>query len=178
MTDTQFDLRRNGRPADVQVDAAAVTPLEELASELAAPETRTISLLVDSRPGWSVVYSLGVDGPQLAGWRRAARDENIEGGVDEYLWHRTILAAQGREIRRDGKLVVDEAGRPLTFFSEQLWRTLKVPAGSPSGATEAVRRFYANDFHVSAAADRIIVDAGFGKKAREAPDPTSGSSSV
>jgi hypothetical protein len=169
-----FDMRR---PADPHVDAAAVTPLEELAAELAAPDRRTVTLLVESRPGWSVLYSLAIDGPQLAGWRRAAKDENADTGVDEWLWQRTICAAQCVEIRRGGAKVTDRAGKPLTFFSETLWSILKVPAGAPSGATEAVRKFYANDFDVAAVSDEIVSRAGFGKKAREAPDPTPGSSS-
>lgn len=173
MTVAQFDMRRAPDPL---VDAPEVTPLEQLADDLGQVDAGTVTLLVDARPGWSVVYSLGVDSSRLAGWRRAAFDENLK-ATDEGLWHRTILAAQCREIRKDGKLVADTAGRPLSFFSDEFWRLLGVPAGAPSGSTEAVRKFYANDFAVSAAADKLLVDAGFGRQAREAPDPTAGSSS-
>lgn len=175
MTDTAFDLRHH-RPADALVDVVPLTALDELADELRPITARTVNLLVDSRPGWSVVYGLDLEGGKLNAWRRAARDENLD-QVDEDLWNRTILAAHCREIRRHGAKVTDETGRTLTFWSESLWRLLGVPAGAPSGATEAVGRFYGGDFAVAGAVTTVLDEAGFGRAAKKAPDPTGGSSS-
>jgi hypothetical protein len=171
-----IDMRPTARAAQPAVTAPPMSDLEALADELAPVNAGTVTLLVDSRPGWGVTYSLGIDGPQLAGWRRANKDDTIPSGVDEFGWQRTILAAQCTGMVRQGAAVLDPQGRPVTFTSPELWRLLGVPAGSPSGATEAVRRFYANDFAVTSAADKVLSAAGFGKAAVEAGNPTSGSS--
>ncbi len=169
-----FDLRQTG---DVAVDTPTSTALADLAAELGRVTAGNLTLLVDSRPGWSVRYSLDIDGAQLAAWRRAAHNETTD-TTDDYQWYRTILAAKCVDIRRDGTPVVDSAGVQLNFFNAELQRLLGVPAGAPSGGTEAVRRFYASDFATASTANRLIGDAGFGKAAREAADPTFGSSSV
>lgn len=177
MTQTYDLSHSNGRAPDRMVDAPDVTPLEELATELGQVDPGTVTLLVDARPDWSITYSLGIDASRLAAWRRAAYDDNTK-VTDDDLWHRTILAALCKEIRKEGKLVADSTGRPLSFFSEDFWRHLGVPAGSPAGSTEAVRKFYANDFAVSSAANRLLVGAGLGKEAREAPGRTAPSLNV
>lgn len=170
---THVDMR-SMRTTDPILDAAPLSTLDLVADELGDVDAGTISLLVDKRPGWSVVYSLALDGPTLAGWRRAARDETTPSGVDEFAWQRTICAAQATQLYRNGTRMVDEQGQAVNFRNESLWRFLKVPASSPSGAVEAVRKFYANDFAVGAAAEAIMAKAGFGKAATE--DPTIGSS--
>ena len=79
---TDIDLRH--RNSDPLIDAPAASHLEMLADELGAVDAGTVPLLVDARPGWSVLYSLGIDGPTLAGWRRACRDDTMPTGVDEF----------------------------------------------------------------------------------------------
>jgi hypothetical protein len=177
MTDDVVHVDLTGRAPDALVDVPAVTGLDEIADRLRNVDAGSITLLVDARPGFSVVYSLKIDGPQLAAWRRAAKDDNT-GFVDDYQWERTILAAQCREIRVDGKTMVEKAtGKPVTFRSAELWAFLNVPAGAPAGAGMAVRAFYAgNDFAIDAAADKVITEAGYGKAAQV--DPTSGPSST
>lgn len=172
MSDAVVDLRRRDPLA-----ASPASALESLAEELRPVAEPTVELLVDARPGWSVVFSTRVDGPQVEGWRLACRDDTHEGRVDEHLWNRTILAGQCRELRHAGTATTDEAGRTVTFGSETLWRLLGVPTGSPSGATAAVKAFYVDDFAVQAAANELLAEAGFGRRPKKAPDPTSGSSS-
>lgn len=173
---TDFDMRP-ARARDATVDVEPVTTLEQLADELVPVDLGETDLLVDNRPGWSVLYSLNLDGHQLSAWRRAARDD-IADQVDDHLFNRSILAGQCRHICKDGKKLVDEAGQPVTFHSASLWRLLGVPAGAPSGATEAVKKFYGSDFAVVSTASAVLADAGFGKQARKAPDPTVRSSSA
>lgn len=163
---------------DTVLDAPPVTQLEALADELGPIAAKTVELVVDCRPGFTVVYELPRDGAQLAGWRKAAMGGAEPDDVNEALWHRVILVAQCRKIRRQNVDLVDGTGKPVTFYSTDLWGMLKVPQGAPDGAAVAVQNFYGrNDFDVSAVASKLLADGGLGKAARVA-DPTSGPSTV
>lgn len=177
MTDiaTHVDLARH--TADAAIDVPPTTSLELVADMLGSVDPGTVTLKVDNRPGFDVVYSLKLEGAQLVAWRRGAKDEMTPTGYDEFQWRRMILAAQCVEIRNGGVKVVESGGANVTFRSAEFQRLLHVPAGATSGAVEAVKKFYANDFAVTAAAEKIIELAGMGKDAEVVANPTPGPSS-
>jgi hypothetical protein len=177
MTDTatHVDMTRH---ADRVIDVPGTTNLEMIADQLGAIDPGTVTLKCDTRTGFDVVFSLRLDGAQLVAWRRGAKDDLAPSGYDEFQWRRVILAAQCVEIRKNGVKVVEQStGIPVTFRSPEFQRLLKVPQGSPSGSVEAVRKFYANDFAVTAAAEKVIELAGMGKDAEVVVNPTPGPSS-
>jgi hypothetical protein len=171
---TTGGIARAAQVSDALVDVAPMSSLEALASELGEVRTATIALRVESRPGWAVVFSAGVEGAQMAAWRRSALDDTIDPPtVDEFLFHRIFVAAQCIGMHHNGVPVTDNAGKAVTFYSADLWRLLGIPEGVPSGATLAVKKFYANDYAVAAVSERVLEEAGFGRKV-EVESPTIG----
>jgi hypothetical protein len=174
---TDIDLRRppaERRAVRNPLEASPISTLEALADELAPPKPKTVVLRIPNRPAWSVEYDLAFDLAVLGGWRRASRTvgpDEIEEAA-QALFEQTVLAAKCARMWNRGTVVTDDQGRPLTFASEDLWRLLHVPAGSPDGALEAVKAFYANPFDVTSAANKLLDDAGYGRPAEVDPDPT------
>jgi hypothetical protein len=179
--ETHVDMRRQ---ASI-LDAEPMTPLDALRDELRPVQVKPIDLACPARSTgdvtYAVRYGLAVEGPRLAAWRRACVDEfnkdaNGIAQVDEFLWGRTICAAQCLAILRNGKPLVSTDGQHLTFRHAELQELVGVVPDTQVAATEAVRRFYnGNDFDTSAAAAAILDAAGWGRTAKEV-DPTKGPS--
>lgn len=159
---------RPGR--DVHLDAPSVTALDAIAEELGEVVSGEVTFPVDARPNYKVVYSKALDGPRMAAMRRSCKDESQPSGTNEYQWAKAVLAAQCVAIVRNGQRIVDSGGGLVTFRSPELWGPLKVPAGSPSGATLAVKKFYGSDGAASNTFQALLVAAGWASDVM--PDPT------
>lgn len=163
-----------GRNSDSILDRPPVTTLEELADELGELISKDVALPVPARPGWEVVYSGNVDGPRFSAMRRACKDEIQPSGVNEFEWAASVLAMQCVRIVRNGKMVVDVDGTPLTFRSPGLHAMLKVPSSAPSAATITARKFLGGDGIVQSTFNALLTAAGWQEDI--APNPTYGPS--
>lgn len=164
MSDVIVDRRPAGQSP---IHAAPISTLEALRSEMTSrTPVRTVTLEVESRPGFSITFGLKLEQQRLAAWREQSKDELAPGGFNAATFHRTIVAYMADSINHDGAPVVDERGAKVNFKTESFLRSLGV-----ADPIEAVERFYDNDFHVESAANKIVNKAGFAKEAKEV-DPT------
>lgn len=146
------------------------TPLEVIADELAEDvDLGSITLDVPARAGYKVRFRCDVSYDELVDWRdrasgvarnRAERRKPTAqaqaGKLNELKMAAFVILYKAEAIVRHGVDVADVDGGPLTFTSEALLRMV-----SASTAAEAVRRFYGVDGHVSAAANRVLIESGW-----------------
>lgn len=177
MSEPDFAAARRQVPIDVDdPDAGApasreVTPLDVIRGELAEEvDLGTVTLEVPGRPRYMVRYRCDVAYEELLDWRdrasitnRAQRRQKAPasavaaaGRLNELKMAEFVLVYKADAILRDGDEVPDDDGGPLTFTSPLLLDMV----GAHS-ATEAVRRFYGVDGHVTAAAQRVLVESGW-----------------
>jgi hypothetical protein len=179
---TDVDLTR--RPLEVVADPLTnpepVTSLDQISDMLGEIDLGTIMLAVDARPGFTVEYSLKMDSAKVTAWRVGCKEPLAPTGYNEFQFFQTVLAGQCKRITVNGSTLVDpKTQRPVTFTSPDLAGMLKIPAGAPGAAVEAVKRFYVNEFAVQAAYEMLTDKAGLGKTATEVEDhPTSGLSGL
>lgn len=155
------------------MDIPSATTLDLISDRLGRLDPGKVTVEIPGRPGFGVTFSLAVDGNRLAGWRMQCKDEHMPGETDSFLLNRIIVGQMCIGMVVDGNPLVDEDNRPITFKSESLWEKLRV-----HDTYDAVRALYGgdgSDFHISAAASKILVKAGFGEEAKEM-DPTQKSS--
>lgn len=161
MSDLLVDRRPNPTPS--VVEAKPISTLEALRGELAhRTPTRTVTLEVESRPGFSVTFGLRLESARLATWREECRDELAPSGFNMSMFHRTIVGYTAVSINKDGAPIVDETGQPVNFRSQSFLQMYNV-----ADPIEAVERFYDNDFFVDATANKVVDHAGFGREAKE-----------
>jgi hypothetical protein len=148
-------------PAAPPLTAAPVPSLlDGLLAELEQDATQeTVTLGVQSRPGWEVRYAIDIPYEQLAQWRAAAADPAMPGGMNELQVACSALAACCRAILVGGEDVTDVNG-PVTFASPDLQRRLGV-----TRPVDAVRKLYRFDGHVTASGTRLLQAAGYGQGA-------------
>lgn len=151
------------RPAPGQVSA-----LDVIRAELEQPvDLGTVDLEVPARPVYKVRYRCEVAYEELLDWRDRATITNrserrkptaqaTAGRLNELKMASFVLVHRCIAILRDGEEVPDGYGGPLMFTSELLLDMVGART-----AVEAVRKFYGVDGHVSAAANRVLVEAGW-----------------
>lgn len=148
----------------------ALDELRGIVTKAIAPPTETYPVAL--RPGWSVRYSAGIDGPQLARWVRAATPAKgpRRGVLDQTHWAALVLGTQCEAILKNGRNPTDQ-DQPITFHDEE-W--LEVTGAST--VAEAVRLFYGGadhigDGHVVAQAYDLIKAAGYDEGGVRRIDP-------
>lgn len=159
---------------DADADAGALSALDELRGAVTveiAPDVETY--LVPTRPGWSVQYSAGIDGPQIDRWVRSATPSKgpNRGRLDQTKWASLVLATQCLAILKDGENPTEE-GEPITFRDPAFLQLV-----GAAGAGDAVRLFYGGakhigDGHVVAHAYDLIKAAGYDENGIRRVDDT------
>lgn len=172
LDDDDLDLTDEERAA--QRPAGEVTPLELIAAELEADvDLGTIDLEVPGRPGYGVRCRCDVAYDELVDWRDRASGVNAArnraerrkptaqaqaGRLNELSMAAFVLVHTADAILRHGAEVPDSDSPTglLTFTSPTFLRMMKA-----STARAAVVKFFGVDGHVTAAANRVLVESGW-----------------
>lgn len=146
----------------------AGSDLDELRAELNADVSPTVTLKVEGRPGWAVIYRIDFTGKDVDGVRRQAKDKRFADGVDGVKFAAILLALTCQGITRNGVPLEETIGedKPVTFTSRSLQELL-----GTHDANSTVRKVYGLEGHVDAAARRLMAEAGWGDEA-DLADPT------
>lgn len=150
------------------------SPLAALEADIAAEIAPPVEVLeVPYRPGYTVVYSCGIDGDSGKQWAKLAKDTSSPDGIDRVKYSAVILANLCIAIHKDGQPIGD-AGDEITFRTPDLQRLL-----GADRAHLAVRLFYGGpkhlgDGHIINHANRVTARAGYNDADLTAADPTPG----
>lgn len=142
--------------------AGAPTSLDQLRSELAAQVVADeITFAAPTRPGYSVRYRTDITDDDMKRFRRKARLKTRnpltgEADIDELKVSKLLLGVYCTALLRDGVVVVDNVGDPMTFRSPELHSILGV-----SGVVDAVGKFYGTDGAVVSVGRALITAAGW-----------------
>lgn len=162
-------------------DAPRRAIIDDIAADLAAEvdaelEAAVITLTVPGRPAYSVRYTAAVTYDELVAWTKRAG--TVGSGknkrTNELALSRIVLANRCAGIVRNGSLIIDGDGEPLTFASPAFLETVDA-----TRAVEAVQKLYGRDVDIMHAADRVLEEAGLRDEADDddfgevdAPTPT------
>lgn len=145
------------------------TVLDRLREKLSAQVTRPEVLIeVPARPDITILVSPNIDQSEIKAWRKRA-GEGTKNGFDANKFARVIIAGTCRGIFMDGEEAFTEEGNPLTFASPPIQEML-----SAADPFDAVKKLYALDPHLEAAAGAILDAAGYGDEVNVV-DPTKAS---
>ncbi|HEX3542793.1 MAG TPA: hypothetical protein VHT75_20360 [Acidimicrobiales bacterium] len=167
---------RKTAPTDPLLDVQPVTLLDGLADELAEIVGGEVTFPAKTRPGYTVTFSVDVDGPQVAAMRQRAKDDSQPDGTNTFQWAAAVIATYCRAVSRQGQRIVDAGGSLVTFTHKDLQQILGVANHPVSPAAAAVKKFYGSDAAVMSTALALLKKAGYGEDVTE--DPTPGSSTV
>jgi len=141
--------------------------LELIAADLKANiEDTSIVLPVKRREGYSLRFDTNIPWEHFEKWRKVSKDRRATNGMDVPRLASLVIANKCIEILKDGKVLVDDAGDPLTFGSDEI-RSLY---GTPKAA-EAVKLMIGRDSDMTAISDAVVTAAGWGDEVSE-EDPT------
>lgn len=152
---------------------AAPNDLADIEAELLAEvETRTKTLDVPARPGWSVTYRTEVSAAERNLWLRKAKDPKAPGGLDTTAFALLVLASKCVAILRHGAPVPAGADDPTprTFQSPSMQALYGV-----TRVVDVVTAFYGGhdrDADVEATATQVMQAAGWLGDGVESLDPT------
>ena len=172
LTDTPLD---DGDPDD---HAGPEAPIDLVRAEItAAVVAADIMLEVPTRPGYHVTFRRDFTADDIRQWRarsksRRARRARTDDGdnLDEIKFAAMVVVSTCTGIVRRGTAVYDDAGDPMTFRSDELLAMYPEANGQ---TTQAARLFYASDAYLSAAAEAVLIEAGWGSTLEDAgEDPT------
>lgn len=172
LTDTPLD---DGDPDD---HVGPEAPIDLVRSEItAAVVAADIMLEVPTRPGYHVTFRRDFTADDIRQWRtrsksRRARRARTDDGdnLDEIKFAAMVVVSTCTGIVRRGTTVYDDAGDPMTFRSDELLAMYPEANGQ---TTQAARLFYASDAYLSAAAEAVLIEAGWGSTLEDAgEDPT------
>lgn len=160
------------RPVEVPVDedlpAGGTSALDELRAELAeVAEEEPTRVAIPKRPGWEALFSTDLDAGLLGKWRKASSDRSMPDGIDELALAQRVLANLNVGLVRNGEELLTE-GAPMTVRSPAFLDLIGEDRPMP-----AVRKLFAADGHVLAAATEVVRSAGYGDDlGAAAADPT------
>lgn len=163
---TDAELEADAAAADTPAPTDLATLEAELREDLAA---QPIRLNVSGRDGYVAVYRGDFTGEDVEKYRKASRRKgrrNTEDDVDGVKFAGLLLTRTIVHIERNGEVIVDSAGDPLTFSSPALQDIYDV-----NSAIDCARRFFGGDGRLDAQAGALIAEAGWGDEALTA-DPS------
>lgn len=143
--------------------AANGSPLDELRGAVTAEIAPNIETYeVPTRPGWTIQYSAGIDGPKIDQWVNAATPSKGPNRkkFDQTKWGALVLGSQCVAILKDGQNPTEE-DKPVTFRDESFLALL-----GAQGVADGVRAFYGGakhigDGHIVAQAYDLLKAAGY-----------------
>ena len=140
-------------------DEAATTMVRSLADrvkdQLAARKRRVLVFIHPDCPEWTVTYRLPLDRSELAPF--FDRAEKAAKRKRRYSFDAAVLATFNTALSNMGEEILDDAGEPMTVRDHAVMGLLD--ALSPS---EAIRALYGSDGIVSAVAEKLMSEAGYG----------------
>jgi hypothetical protein len=141
--------------------------LELIAADLKAElKADSIVLPVETRPGYSLRFDTDIPYEALEKWRKAAKDRKASNGVDVSRLAALVIANKCIAILKDGRVLTDGDGDPLTFGSDEIRAMYDVLR-----AADAVKIMIGRDARMQAISDAVIGAAGWGDEVSEV-DPT------
>ena len=153
-------------PSKYADDDGPTLEVEGVASDLTRlkadleSETRTdVLLAVPGRPLYSARFRTDVSGDEIDRWRKSAKSKRHVDGIDSVKFAGLILANTCLEVIRDGEVLTDSEGDPITFRSVELWKGTLEAATAASG----VLKFYGRDGHANAASNTVLGESGWGE---------------
>lgn len=155
-------------PVDDDLPTGGSSPLDELRDELADLEDEAPTRVpILKRPGWVALFAPNLEANLLGRWRKASADRSMPDGVDELALAQRVLANLNVGLERNGEELLTE-GQPMTVRSPAFLELIGEDRPMP-----AVRKLFANDGHVLAAATEVVRSAGYGDDlGAAAADPT------
>lgn len=143
----------------------ADSPLDLLRAELAGERPPLeVTLDVPAREGYAVRYSTDIAYEEVKAWRKRSADKSNPSGFDELKFAGIVLAVKCLAVLRRGE-EVDLDGEVLTFRHPEFLGLF-----GATRAADGVAAFYVRDGHVTATANRLLDEAGFGDVMPEADD--------
>jgi hypothetical protein len=155
------------RDADLEAlayDKPGLSGLEELAADVEQEVAEPTRLLHPSLPGYVLVFRSHVDSAEAQSIEK--RTKNSKAAVRDR--NALFLATVNTGIEKNGAVVENSKGKPITFRDPELLETL----GVRTAAAAVVKFLKENDGHIIALADKVATKAGYGAEVEEAPDPT------
>jgi hypothetical protein len=114
---------------------------------------------------WTLTFMPVIEQDQFNTWTRWATSRDGKKQLDNALLNRRVIAETCTGISKDGELLLDEDGDPVTFRDPEL---VKRYGGR---AVDAVKGFIRLDGGVNALAERIVQAAGYGAAVEEGDRP-------
>lgn len=143
---------------------------DRIKSQLAARKRKVFTFMHPDCPEWTVSYRLPVNRSEVVPFYERA--EKAAKRKQRYSVDAAVLAAFNVGLRNMGEDLVNDAGSPLTVRDRAVMDLLD-GATSPS---EAIRTLYGSDGIVSAVAEKLMGEAGYGTGddvvVNDAEDPT------
>lgn len=147
------DFSSPGR--DAQPDLRPVTLADRIRADLAARQRKVVEVVHPDAPAWRAYFRLPSDRTEVNDLTRRA--EQAVKRKQPYFLDAAILAKFNESLEFDGERLLDDAGEPMTFRSEELLELL----GGATSASDAVRKVYGSDGIVSAVTERLMRAAGY-----------------
>lgn len=163
---TARDAATFGDPDLDNLEAEATSDLDDIAAELTADVVPTTVIAVEGRPGYAVRFRTNFTGQDLDSLRKRAKNKRFSDGVDTVKFSSLLLAFATQGIVRKGADLDLDGVSPVTFTT----RELQAMYGTDN-ADATVRKFYALEGHIDAAARKLLTEAGWGDEA-DTLDPT------
>lgn len=138
--------------------------LEELAADVEQDVAEPTRLVHPSMTGYVLVFRSHIDSQEAQSIEK--RTKNSKAQVRDR--NALFLATVNTGIEKDGQVVENSKGKPITFRDPELLQTL----GVKTAAAAVVKFLRGNDGHIIAIADKVATKAGYGAEVEEAPDPT------
>lgn len=167
--DDQDGPTRSDPDLDGLETADEPSDLDDIRGELAADVVPTVTLPVDPRPGYTVVYRIDFTSLDLDGLRKRSKDRRFTDKIDGVKLDALLLAFTCQDVLRHGVSLGQALGEdgPVTFTS----RALQELYGT-SDAQSTVRAFYGLEGYLDGAARKLLSEAGWGDDVDIATDPT------
>ena len=161
MTDEPtFDATSTPRPEKKPQSHGLAALTAELDVAVPVP---TVTVPVDARPGWAVVYRTNIAWSELQSWRKRSTTGKR---VDVSMLSRLILASACLGFTKDGVDAVDDKGEPVTFGT--------IAREQNATVTDAVKTWLATDGAISGTSDLVYERSGYQMPEVEDEDPTEG----
>lgn len=168
--ETLTDTSAKAKHATPDPDLAPVaekSDLEMIKADLSSTvENKQIVLPMETRPGYSLQFNTDISHEQFEKWRSLAKDRKATTGMDVGRLAALVVANKCTAILKDGKVLTDDAGDPLTFASEEIRGMFSVPR-----AADAAKLLIGRDSLLTAISDAVVIAAGWGDEVSEV-DPT------
>lgn len=163
---------QNVVPETPSGDMDVKTPFDYLRDVFAKEvENDPITLEVPNRPGVYIEFDTNITSEQFEMWRKQAtvnsRRRGADAEVDNVKFSALVIFNKATIFKVDGQPVYldNEQTKPLNFFEQTEIR--KLVQQSLTTNTELVKAVYANDAHVLAAGQQIVMAAGYGDELEE-----------